>query len=320
MELIQKINFNLKNEIRLDRFLKKELKEISRSKIQRLIKENKIIVNGYPVKPSFLLINTGIIELDYTVDDAENELKAEKIKLDVIYEDDDIIAVNKASNIVVHPGIKHQQGTLLNGLIFHYKNLSNIDKQRPGIIHRLDKDTTGIIIIAKNDFSHYFISEQFANRSIKKIYKAITWGNINDKGEVEGFISRNPKNRLSFVMSDKGKYSYSTFKKNNNNDIPLSYVDVFPKTGRTHQIRVHLSSIRCPILNDELYYPGNFSLNSFHQKYNKMIKIVLKHIKRIALHAYSIEFIHPAKKEKIKLVAPIPYDFQNALEIISENE
>ena len=320
-KLKNKITYNLDDEIRLDHFLNSELSEFSRSKIQKLIKAGKITVNSFIVKPSFILKNGSIIDILENKVNSENEVKPEKINLNILYEDDDIIAVNKSSGIVVHPGINNYTGTLLNGLLYYCNNLSNVDENRPGIIHRLDKETSGLIIIAKNDFSHYFISEQFANRKIKKVYKALVWGNVNEEGKVEGYLNRNLKNRLAFKLGDSnGKFSYSTYSPISNNEFPISLLNVFPKTGRTHQIRVHLSSIKHPIINDELYYNGQYVANSYHQKYRLNINKVLKSITRVALHSSSLSFLHPTKKKTITINAPIPNDFKNAVEIINEIE
>ena len=318
-KLKKKITYNLDDGVRLDHFLNSELSEFSRSKIQKLIKAGKITVNGFIIKPSFILKNGSVIDILENKINSGLEVRPEKIDLDILYEDEDIIAVNKSSGIVVHPGINNYSGTLLNGLLYYCNHLSNVDENRPGIIHRLDKETSGLIIIAKNDFSHYFISEQFASRKIEKVYKALVWGQVIQEGKVEGYLNRNPKNRIAFQLShSNGKFSYSTYSPISNNSFPISFLNVFPKTGRTHQIRVHLSSIKHPIINDELYYDGKYAANSYHDKYRVDINKVLKTIKRVALHSSSLSFLHPTKKKKITINAPMPNDFKNASEIINE--
>ena len=317
--LKNKITYNLDDAIRLDHFLNSELSEFSRSKIQKLIRQGKITVDSFIVKPSFILKHGSIIDISGNKIDSEVKVKPEKINLDILYEDKDIIAVNKSSGIVVHPGINNYTGTLLNGLLYYCNSLSNVDENRPGIIHRLDKETSGLIIIAKNDFSHYFISEQFANRKIEKVYKTLVWGNVNNKGEITGYLKRNPRNRLAFKLDSlKGKFSKTKYSPIANQDFPITLLDVFPETGRTHQIRVHLSSIKHPILNDKLYYNGKYTVSSYHQKFRQDINRILKMLSRVALHAYSIKFLHPTKKKMIKLNAPIPDDFNNAVEIIND--
>ena len=170
-QLKNKITYNSDKIIRLDNFLNSEFPEYSRTKIQKLIKAGKITVDQFIVKPSFILNAGSVINILEDFIDNKIILKAEKISLDILYEDDDIIAINKKSGLVVHPGINNYSGTLLNGILYYCNQLSTLDQTRPGIIHRLDKETSGLIIVAKNDFSHYFISEQFANRKIKPYKK-----------------------------------------------------------------------------------------------------------------------------------------------------
>ena len=295
------------------------MKNFSRTKIQKLIKAGKITVDDFLVKPSFILKTNSLIEISEDLPNDDSKIIPEDINIQILYEDDDVVAVNKQAGIVVHPGINNYSGTLLNGLMYHYKTLSNINKNRPGIIHRLDKETSGVILIAKNDFAHYYISEQFANRKIKKKYKSLAWGNINTNGSINGYISRNPKNRLAFHLNNsKGKYSNTSYKKVYKGELPISFLNLFPETGRTHQIRVHLSSINAPILNDYLYYKKKFNLNGFNQKYIKDIDYIIKKISRVALHAYSIEFTHPMTKEIIEIKAPLAEDLNNTLSALKE--
>ena len=314
-----KIIYLSDDESRLDQFLKIQIAELSRTKIQKMILDGKITVDSFIVKPSYNLKKNAIILINKAIEHTSANLLPEKIDLDIIHEDQDIIAINKPPGLIVHPGIKNRTGTLLNGLIYYCNKLSAVDNTRPGIIHRLDKETSGIIIIAKNNYSHYFISEQFANRKIIKLYKTFVWGRMDKNNFIEGYIRRKPTNRLAFELSKSiGKYSHSYYKINSSYDIPLSYLNVLPKTGRTHQIRVHLSSINHPIINDELYYPGSFKIHAYSQVHKSKIDKVLKSINRIALHAYSIEFIHPSNKKLIKLTAPIPDDFNKVIKILND--
>ena len=242
------------------------------------------------------------------------------ISLNIIYEDQYLIVINKPPGLVVHPGNGISNGTLVNGLVFHFSQLSSLNNLRPGIIHRLDKDTSGVILIAKDNETHFKLSKQFENRKIKKVYRAFIWGDINDKGLIKGFINRDRKNRTTFILNnyEKGKYSESSFKKINYFP-PLSYIEIYPKTGRTHQIRVHLKSINHSILCDNSYGGGQDKIKSYHMKYNNLLKLIIKSINRVALHAYSIEITHPKTLKKIKFTAPIPDDFNNILKILKDS-
>tara|TARA_B100000029_G_C17574538_1_gene957744 strand:- start:1453 stop:2418 length:966 start_codon:yes stop_codon:yes gene_type:complete len=318
--LSKDIIYNQEVETRIDQFLKLSIPNISRTKIQKLIRNGNVKVDGYAVKPSFILKNGHHISiLDTFTSSSTYNLKPENIKLNIVFEDEDILAINKPAGLVVHPGIKNKDGTLLNAILYYCNSLSNIDDTRPGIIHRLDKETSGLILIAKNDYSHYYISEQFANRLVKKHYKALVWGNMKTKGDIEGYIRRSPRNRLAFELnSAKGKFSKTKFELNYNNDFPISYVNAYPLSGRTHQIRVHFSSINHPIVNDELYNDG-VNLKSYHQQYRGDIQRILKKINRVALHSYSLDFTHPSTKKTVKLNAPLTDDFKNAIDIIIEH-
>ena len=324
--MITEILYNNKADTRIDTFLKAQFPEYSRTKIQKLIVNSSFKVDSYVVKPSYKLKGTKVITYDdsYENENAEqSKVVAQNISLDIIYEDEALLVVNKPSGLIVHPGAGNPDGTLLNGLMYHYENnLSEIDNSRPGIIHRLDKETSVVILIAKTNQMHYNISKQFADRKIKKIYKAIVWGcPIQDKSKIEGYLSRNKKNRLAFELSQrKGKYSSTIFKVVNKYTLPFSLLEVFPITGRTHQIRVHLSSIGLPIINDDLYSGGSKRLKSYNSNIRLEMKKALSKINRVALHAESISFYHPIKEKKLTFNAKLPKDFLNFIDICGENE
>ena len=303
--------------IRLDIFLLEYLKNISRTKIQKLINKGLIRIDDFIVKPSYKLKGKENIYVEYAQFETNHDLLGkENIPIEIIYEDSELLAINKKAGMVVHPGAGNKNGTLLNGLLYHFDSLSNLNSSRPGIIHRLDKNTSGIMLIAKNDESHYFLSEQFASRTIKKHYKALVWGKTPKTGVIEGYIDRNKKNRITYMLNKTtGKYSLTKYDRINYNN-PFSYLDLYPLTGRTHQLRVHLKEIGHSIIMDDVY-GGSYNIsNSFHQKYKPIINRVFKKINRFALHAYKINFIHPSTKEKMEIEAPLPNDFRNILDIL----
>ena len=301
--------------IRLDQFLVKKLTDVSRSKIQLAIKSGQVLVDGERLKPSAILKGAEKVEGILLVE-IEDEIFAEDIPLDILYEDDDLAIINKISGMVVHPGSGNHNGTMVNALIYHFKSLSELNNSRPGIVHRLDKDTSGVIVIAKNDKSHQRLSKQFAERTVKKVYKAIAWGGLPEKGEVEGLIGRHPANRKAFKMvNNLGRESLTRFVLEESL-LPLSYVSLYPKTGRTHQIRVHLKSIGHPILADDMYGGGKKMIKSFHVKYTQILNRLFKNMNRVALHAEKLEIIHPTTGSLMRFQAPIPDDMENALNLL----
>jgi len=302
--------------LRLDHYLAKKLPNYSRSKIQSYIKMGQVTINGLIVKPSFILQGNEIIKCRFESEPIDEYIIPEKIDLEIIFEDDHIAVINKPSGMVVHPGNGNQSGTLLNGLLYYFNHLSNKSSQRPGIVHRLDKETSGVIIVAKNDESHDNLSAQFSNRQIKKEYRALVWGEIDSEGKIEGKIGRHPKHRQTFSMvSNGGKDSCTNFSRINYLP-PLSLVSLSPKTGRTHQLRVHLKSLGHPIFGDVAYGGGENNTKSFHVKYTNILNTLMKAMPRVALHAFTIEFKHPITEDKMKYNVPLPSDFNEALEIL----
>ena len=307
--------------LRIDLYLFDLFPDLTRSKIQSLIKSHKILLDNEPTKSSYILKGDEEIQYDlkFEQDKKDKSIEAEEMSINIIHEDSAIIVINKNPGVVVHPGAGNYTGTILNGLI------DKIDKtsfnSTPGIVHRLDKETSGVMIIAKNFKAHAFLSKQFEKREVSKIYRALVWGSCDDNGVIEGYIVRNEKNRKSFILSksDRGRHSKTKYKLIEKLG-PISYLELKPHTGRTHQIRVHMKSIGHPILSDDTYSGGSKMIKSFHVKYTKLLKNILKCMNRVALHAEIIEFIHPLTNKKVMFKADCPDDFNEALKIIRNNE
>lgn len=276
---------------RLDHYLANNT-EFSRSKITNLIKEGKILVNGKNVKTGYLIKENDIIEINYE----EEELKAEpeKMDLDIVYEDNDVIVVNKANKVVVHPACGNRSGTLVNGLLYHSKNLSSINGEfRPGIVHRIDADTTGLLMIAKNDKAHKILADQLKEKTTHRVYYALVWGVINNEtGTVDAPIGRDPKDRKKMAVTpDNSKEAITHFRvieryKN------ATLIELKLETGRTHQIRVHMKYIGHPVVNDPVYSNKPLFDDSGQ-----------------CLHAKELGFIHPTSNEFMKFDSELPECF-----------
>ena len=281
----------------MDQYLVKQL-DLTRTRVQNLIKENNIKVNNEKTKVAYKIEPNDSVRV-YIPEVVEKDIEAEDIKLDIVYQDGDIAIINKYSGMVVHPAHGHYSGTLVNAILFQIKDLSGINgEMRPGIVHRLDKDTSGLIIVAKNDKAHTKLTEMFKNKEIKKTYLAIVKGKVSkETGRIETNIGRDEKDRKKLSVSrdeKKGKLAITTYKVIDSNE-RYSLLDVNIETGRTHQIRVHMKHIGYPILGDIVYgRPDN-------------------KIMRQMLHAYKLEFKHPITSEEMVLEAQLPKDFVEAL-------
>ena len=310
--------------IRLDTFLSSRLIQFSRSKIQKLISEGSITVNDKTVKKNLKLSYGDIIKVDTSKFESSEvpELKKWDYPLEVIYEDDDFAIINKPFGVISHPTSNNKDQTLVNILLnqFEDKLSSHPDALRPGIVHRLDKDTTGVMIIPFNEYAHWKIADQFKNRIIQKEYIALTWGEwAEEEGLIENKLSRSKKNPLKYQSSMEGRVATSKFKLINKGKY-FSAINFFPKTGRTHQIRIHCSEKGYPIIGDELYGGGWKKLNEYlpevRKKINDNISIQNGHY----LHASSISFLHPKKEKKIFFKAQPPKEFSNLFEMIKNEE
>ena len=299
---------------RVDVFLSKYEKKISRTKIKNLIEKGYLEINNLKVlEPSKKINIKDKIKLEVP-ELKKLEIKPYKYKLDIIYEDNDVMVINKPAGLVVHPGAGNFDNTLVNALInYDKKNLSSINGElRPGIVHRLDKDTSGVIIVAKNNFAHTHLSKQFNEHSIDRKYIALVWGKLRpQKGEIKTFITRSSKNRqLMDVSQTKGKLAitnYKTIEIYENDRVPtLSLVEYKLETGRTHQIRVHMNFKGNPILGDKSYKKKLKKLKDIDLELDE----VIKKIDRQCLHAKYLGFLHPAKNERFFFESKLPDDLQ----------
>ena len=313
---------DLGKKIRLDKYLADNLNDFTRSQIKKIIlskniKLNKKLINSASEKVK----NDDLIEVSFP-DKTNNDLKPKKINLDIVYEDNDLIIINKKSGLVVHPGAGNQDETLVNGLMYLYKNnLSNINGDfRPGIVHRIDKDTSGLIVVAKNNQTHNSLSEQFSNHSIKRKYLALVWGVIRPlNGKIITLITRSKKNRQLMSVSERlGKKAitnYKTLKTFSSNEIPrISLIECILETGRTHQIRVHLAFKGNPLIGDKKYGKKKQKFKKINAKFEK----ILSSFDRQALHAKSLGFFHPVKKKFLDFDSKLPSDFKKILDFLDK--
>ena len=302
---------------RLDKVLVTSLNSYSRTQIKNLILNGNVLKDNAEIKdPSYITKENENYDISIFFVQKKDH-KPENINLNIVYEDESLIVINKPPNLVMHPAPGNESGTLVNALMYYTKNkLSNLDNNsRPGIVHRLDKDTSGIVVIAKNNSAHINLAEQFKDHSISRRYKAIVWG-TPDSQMIEGYIERNKKNRKKMSLNNKGygRYSKTIIKLEKSYGI-ASIVDCELHTGRTHQIRLHLTSKSCPIVGDKIY--GRSKINQFGKDKNNINKfMILKNFERQALHAYHLGFEHPISKKRMNFDVELPEDFRNLIDLI----
>jgi len=298
---------------RLDQFLSEADVGLTRSQAKNLIEKHLILLNRNPTKPSAHVRVADIVSGSLPEPEPLS-LEAEPLPLSILYEDPSVIVIDKPPGMVVHPAYGNPSGTLVNALLYHCSDLAGINGVlRPGIVHRLDKDTSGVMVVAKNNEAFYDLTKQFKNRAVKKVYLAIVYGRMNqNEGSIESAIGRHPTQRKRMsTRTKRGREAITRWKKLEEFD-DCTLLEIFPRTGRTHQIRVHLSSIGHPVLGDPLYGRKG-SLGAVH---DSALRECTKRMNRQALHAQRLEFTHPRTGERVQFVSPIPVDMKDVLECL----
>ena len=304
--------------LRIDKFLFNRLESTSRTRIQNAAIAGNILVNGSPVKPNYKVKPGEVIQVVLPQPPRETELIPEDIPLDIIYEDNDLLIVNKAPGMVVHPGHGNYSGTLVNALMWHLKDLPlfKSGESRPGLVHRIDKNTSGLLVIAKTEFSLNRLARQFYDHTSDRKYYALIWGSPQeDSGTITGNIGRNPKDRkvmFVFKEDDQGKHAVTHFKVLER----LSYVSLVEcrlETGRTHQIRVHMSSINHPLFNDPEYGGDKILRGTTFTKYQQFIRNCFNILPRQALHAKHLSFDHPVSGKRMEFETGLPEDMTTVI-------
>ncbi|HVT82461.1 MAG TPA: RluA family pseudouridine synthase [Phycisphaerae bacterium] len=336
---LQELTFDIRHDLqkRVDLYLRDRLPDYSRAMLQRLVKSGAVQVNGRAAKSSTMLRSGDSVHVILPVASPEESLP-EDIPLDILYEDDDFIALNKQAGLIVHPARGHWTGTLINGLLFHAQKTrgtlsTGSDPWRPGIIHRLDRDTTGLILIAKRDEAHWRLAGQFERRTIKKTYLAIVHGLITlDSDLIDAPLGVHPRIREKYAVREEiGKPAqtvYTVLERyvTGRGGAGYTVVELAPKTGRTHQLRVHLAHIGHPIVGDTMYGGREITLEDIFPSAAKDEKRKSKHdkpaeplIQRQALHAFRLQFVHPTKFHRMTIEAPIAPDMEHILELLRQH-
>jgi 23S rRNA pseudouridine1911/1915/1917 synthase len=305
--------------LRIDKYLMNFIENATRNKIQDTAKQGSIYVNGTPVKSNYKVKPFDEIKVLLTHPPHEHLLVSEDIPIDIVFEDNELLVLNKPAGMVVHPGHGNYSGTLINALIYHFENLPKNSNDRPGLVHRIDKDTSGLLVVAKTENAMTHLSNQFANKTSEREYLALVWGNMeDDEGTIEGNIGRHPKNRLQNTVffeddEDKGKPAVTHYKVLER----LGYITLVScklETGRTHQIRVHMKHIGHTLFNDERYGGERILKGTTFTKYKQFVDNCFKILPRQALHAKTLGFKHPKTGEWMSFTSETPDDMKQCIE------
>lgn len=303
--------------LRVDKFLMNLVENATRNKIQQAAANGNIYVNDIPVKSNHKVKALDVVRVLMEYPPFENKIIPENIPLDIVYEDDTLLVINKPPGLVVHPGHGNYTGTLVNALAYHFENLPLNSSERPGLVHRIDKDTSGLLVIAKTEWGMADLQRQFAEKTTEREYVALVWGNVEeDEGTIESYIGRHVKNRMQMAAFDdetKGKWAITHYKVLER----LGYVTLIScklETGRTHQIRVHMKQLGHTLFNDERYGGDLILKGTTFTKYKQFVENCFQLLPRQALHAKTLGFEHPKTKEYMRFNSEIPQDLQACIE------
>ena len=303
--------------LRVDKFLMNFVENASRNKVQQAAKDGNIFVNGVAVKANHRVKANDEVKVMFAHPPHEYLLVAEPIPLDIVYEDEELIIINKPAGLVVHPGHGNYQGTLINGLIYHFEHLPKNSSDRPGLVHRIDKDTSGLLVVAKTEEAMNHLAKQFFNKTSEREYVALVWGNLpEDEATIIGHIGRHPKNRLQMAVfpdGSEGKEAVTHYKVLER----FGYVTLVScrlETGRTHQIRAHFTHIGHPLFNDERYGGDKILKGTTSAKYKQFVENCFKLLPRQALHAKTLGIEKPSTGEMLRFDSEIPQDMQQCIE------
>ncbi|WP_340065280.1 RluA family pseudouridine synthase [Ascidiimonas aurantiaca] len=303
--------------LRVDKFLMNFIENATRNKIQQAAKNGNIYVNGVAVKSNYKVKPDDEVKVLFEHPPYEFLLTPENISLDVVFEDDALLVVNKPAGMVVHPGHGNYSGTLINALVYHFQNLPVNSNERPGLVHRIDKDTSGLLVVAKTEKAMTHLARQFFNKTSKRTYTALVWGNVeSDEGTIKGHIGRHPKNRLQMAVfedSSQGKEAVTHYKVIER----LGYVTLISctlETGRTHQIRAHMKYMGHPLFNDERYGGNRILKGTAFTKYKQFVENCFKVLPRQALHAKTLGFEHPVTGTFLRFDSELPDDMTACIE------
>ncbi|NIA28925.1 MAG: RluA family pseudouridine synthase [Actinobacteria bacterium] len=305
-----------KEKERLDKFLANKLPSVTRAKLKRLVDEDRVTINGQPTKAGHTIRPGEVVRVVFPARH-ETEILPEEIPLDIIYEDEYLLVVDKPPGMVVHPAFGNMSGTLVNALLAHCRQLSGVGgDKRPGLVHRLDKDTSGLLVVAKDDVTHVGLAKQLSAHKIEREYRAVVWGHLKQKsGRIEAALARSPKDRTRMMIHPDGKHAATNYEVLEEHAI-TSYLKLNLETGRTHQIRVHLASLGHPVFSDATYGGRGKQLAGLNKIRSQFVIRLLQEFKRQMLHAWTLVFIHPITQKLLRFDAPIPQDMVELLEIL----